>query len=158
MRKILALAMFAALWTAAAAAADPFAGRWKLNVMHSHYPAGACPTSMVIEIEEIGGGIRYDSDTRYRNGAETHTQYAAMHDGKPVIVTSSRGLMLPVSLKRIDARTVEAIYSRGLQVIATSRRTVSSDGKRMKITTLTTDASGRAVKTIGVYDKERRRE
>jgi hypothetical protein len=152
--KILALAMFAALLTNEAAAADPFAGKWKLNVRHSHYPAGSCPTSMVIEIEETAGGIRYDSDTRYRNGAETRTQYTAMYDGKPVIVTSSRGLMLPVSLKRIDARTVEASYSRGLQVIASSRRTVSPEGKRMKITTLSTDPSGKAVKTIGVYDKE----
>jgi len=152
--KLLALAMFAALWARPMAAADPFAGKWKLNVTHSHYPAGTCPTSMVIEIEETGGGIRYDSDARYRNGAETHTQYAAMYDGKPVIVTSSHGLMLPVSLKRIDGRTVEATYSRGLQVIATSRRTVSPDGKRMRVTTRSLDPSGKAVKTVGVYDRE----
>ncbi len=154
MTKILALAVFAALLTNQAAAADPFAGKWKLNVRHSHYPAGAYPTSMVIEIVETPGGIRYDSETRYRNGAETHTHYAAKYDGKPVFVMGSRGLMLPVSLRRIGTRTVEASYSRGLQVIATSRRTVSANGKRMTVITMSKDESGKPVKTIGVYERE----
>ena len=155
MAKKLTLAVIA-LWmtSSAAASADPFVGKWRMSVARSSYPPGTCPTSMVIEMRPAGRGIWYHSDSKFTNGGEMHAQYTADYDGKQVIVTSTHGLLLPVSLKRINPRTVEASYSRGMQVVATSRREVSLDGRRMKITTVSKDASGKNVKTIGVYFKD----
>jgi hypothetical protein len=136
-----------------AQAADPFAGTWVLNIEQSSYPLGACPESMVIEIEAFDNVVRYRSTTVYSNGATSRAQYTAKYDGKEALVQGSRGLLLPVAMKRLDANTVVAAYKRGLKVVATSRREVSSDGRTMTITTSSPDKDGNSVTTIGVYHK-----
>jgi hypothetical protein len=141
----------------ATSSTDPFVGRWVLNPQQSKYPAGTCPTSMVIEMESLGGGIRYRSDTTYANGSTTHSQYSADYGGKQALVTGSRGMLLPVFLKRPNSHTVIASYTKALQVVATSRRVVSRDGQRMTITTISKNQSGKEVRTFGVYEKQRER-
>jgi len=136
------------------AATDPFAGKWELDVLRSKYRSGTCPKSMVIEMEAVGKGIRYRSDTTYANGSRTHSEYAADYDGNQAIVAGAHGLMLPVFLKRIDSHTVIASYTKNLHVVATSRRVVSEDGRLMTITTTSTDESGKRVTTIGIYKKQ----
>jgi hypothetical protein len=135
-------------------AADAFAGTWVLNVEKSSYPPGTCPKSMVIEMETLENGVRYISTTVYANGATSRAQYEAKYDGREALVQGSRGLLLPVSLKRLDANTVLATYKRGFKVVATSRREVSSDVRTMTIHTTSFDQDGKAVTTIAVYDKK----
>jgi hypothetical protein len=149
-KALLALAILVVA-TCAMASSDPFAGRWSLDVHHSKYPSGTCPKSMIIEIETTGDGILYHSDTTYANGAHSQAQYTARYNGMQAIVAGSHGVFLPVSLKRIDSRTVEASYFRGLQVVARSRRVISGNRRVMKITTDSLDKSGKSVKTVGVY-------
>jgi len=140
--------------TDAIAATDSFAGKWVLEVSQSNYPAGEAPKSMTIEMEAVGNGVRYQSDSTYADGRTTHAEYTAEYDGNQVLVSGSHGLMLPVSLKRIDARTVVASYTKGLVVAATSRRVVSEDGRHMVITTTSKDGSGRAVVIVGLYKRQ----
>jgi hypothetical protein len=149
----LALPAFAAT---PAGVADPFAGTWTLNVQKSRYPGGACPKRMVIVMETAGEGVRYRSETTYAHGYSTRAEYTAAYSGKEALVMGSGGLLLPVSLKRLDAYTVVARYTRGLQVVATSRRVVSRDRRMMTITTTSPDKSGKRVTSIGVYEKSNR--
>jgi carboxymethylenebutenolidase len=131
----------------AIASSDPFVGTWVLNAQRSKYPPGACPTHM----ESVPNGIRYRSDTTYAKGRTAHSKYTAEYNGRQALVVGSHGLLLPVSLKRIDSRTVVASYMRGPEVVATSRRVISGDGRRMTITTV---ARGRRIATVvGVYEK-----
>jgi hypothetical protein len=132
---------------------DPFVGIWKLNPQKSRYPRGACPKRMVIVMEAAGEGVRYRSETTYGDGNSSRSEYTADYSGKEAIVIGPAGLLLPVSLKRLDADIVVARYMRGLQVVATSKRVVSKDGRLMTITTTSPDKSGKQVTTIGVYEK-----
>jgi hypothetical protein len=109
---------------------------------------------MVIEMQPVLDGVRYLSTTIYSNGAISRAQYTAKYDGKEALVQGSTGLLLPVSLKRLDANTVVAAYKRGFNVVATSRREVSRDGRTMTITTTSPDKDGKIVTTVGVYDKK----
>ena len=68
-------------------------------------------------------------------------------------MVAAGGLMAPVSLQRLDERTVVASYKRGMQVVATSRRVVSRNGRVMTITTVSPDKDGRSVTNVGVYEK-----
>ena len=154
MKTISILIAAVVLVTSAAASTDLFIGRWILDVQHSKYPAGACPKSMVIEMETAGTGIRYHSETTYANGSKTQANYHATYNGQQAVVMGARGMLLPVSLKKIDHHTVVASYARLLQVVATSRRVVSADGQIMTITTISRDAAGKRVTTIGVYEKQ----
>jgi len=153
-RTILCFIAAALLATSASASNDPFVGRWILNVQRSKYPMGARPKSMVIEMEPADKGIRYHSETTYANGGTTQANYCAQYNGQQSVVMGSRGMLLPVSLKRIDSHTVVATYTRLLQVIATSRRVVSADGKIMTVTTVATDKSGKRITTIGLYQRQ----
>ena len=158
MKSYLYLLMSAALLISttlllAAGHTDPFAGTWKLNVEKSTYPRGSCPRQMVIIMETAGDGVNYRSETLHESGSVARAQYTADYSGKEAMVTGNAGVLLPVSLKKIDGNTVMASYKRGFQVIATSRRTVSSGGRVMTVTTTSNDKEGRTVITIGVYDK-----
>jgi hypothetical protein len=132
---------------------DPFSGAWQLNRQKSKYPGATCPKRMVIVMACAGNGVRYKSETTYSDGHSSRSEYTANYDGREAIVMGSGGLLLPVSLKRLDVNTVVATYSRGGKTIATSRRVVSKDGRKMTITTNSPDQSGKNVLSIGVYEK-----
>ena len=132
---------------------DPFAGTWQLSPQKSKYPGATCPKRMVIVMACASNGVRYRSETTYADGHSSRSEYNASYDGKEAIVMGSGGLLLPVSLKRIDPYTVVASYKRGGQIIATSRRVVSKDGRKMTITTNSPDQSGKNVLSIGLYEK-----
>ena len=155
MKKMMYLLMMATLLiTSAMASSDPFAGKWVLDPHRSKYPTGTCPKRLVIEMEPAGRGIHYRSDTTYANGYTTHVQYTADYKGKQAIVTGAHGFLLPVSLKRMDSHSVIASYTKMFQVVATSRRVVSQDGRQMTITTTSRDQSGKKVTTVGVYKRQ----
>ena len=135
-------------------AADPFEGKWILNIQKSSYPAGTLPKQMVIEMTSLGDGIRYRSETVLASGKTSTTEYTADYNGKQVIVSGSGGMLAPVSLKRIAPNIVEAEYMRGLTVVATSRRSVSNDGKLLTVTTKSKNAAGKSVTNLGVYQKD----
>ncbi len=155
MKKSLYLVVMAVLLASYAfAVPDPFVGKWQLNPQRSKYPAGTCPKQMIIEIESAGSGIRYNSDAIYANGRLAHSQYTADYNGKQVTVLGAHSLLLPVSLKRLNSHTVVASYTRGFEVVATSRRVVSPDGRLMTITTTSKDQSGKTATTVGIYERK----
>jgi hypothetical protein len=135
-------------------AADPFLGKWMLDVQRSKYPAGTRPKQMTIEISAAGHGVHYHSETQLTNGRSVSADYTAGYDGKPVVVLGARGILLPVSLQRTAPNTVVATYTSGFQVVATSRKVVSASGRIMTVTTTSRDASGKNVTNVGVYRKE----
>jgi hypothetical protein len=90
--------------------ADPFAGTWRLNPHKSKYAGGPCPKDMMIQIQTTPNGISYHSETIGANGRRTRASYTADYSGLEAIVIGTSGLMAPVSLHRIDARTIVASY------------------------------------------------
>jgi hypothetical protein len=150
-RSTLVVLFISLLIGGAAAATDPFLGKWTMDVKNSRYPVGTLPKNMVIEMEAAGEGIRYRSDATYTNGRTTHAQYTADYRGTPATVMGSHSLLLPVSLKRLNRRTVIATYMKGFEPVATSKRVVSMDGTHMTITTTSRDPSGKKATTIGLY-------
>jgi hypothetical protein len=94
----------------ASAATDPFLGTWTLNLQKSKYPPGTLPKRMIIQMEAAGDGIHYRSQTIDASGRTSTAEYVAHYDGKEAIVQGRIGLLLPVSLKRLDPNTVEASY------------------------------------------------
>ncbi len=134
---------------------DPFDGVWTMNGAKSKYAGGKLPKAMTIRMETGVDGVQYHSETTQADGKVLITDYVAAYDGKPAIVRSGSGLTSPVALKRVDARTVEASYQRYQQVVATSRRVLSKDGKTMTVTTVSKDPAGKSVANVGVYVRQR---
>ena len=153
-RALIALAMYGVLVGSAAAqtaATDPFLGAWLFDARRSHYESGSVPSRMVIVMSAAAEGIHYRSKTWYVDGRSAVSEYTAAYDGDLATVQGSTGLLAPVSLKRIDASTVEASYFLGLRVVATARRATSPDGRVMTITTVSRDTHGQSRTNTAVF-------
>ncbi|WP_047486769.1 hypothetical protein [Terriglobus sp. TAA 43] len=146
------IALFPAYLWGASTTADPFLGRWVLDVRTSHYAAKTCPKSMTIEMTQAQRGVHYQSHTEPAVGEAFDVEYTADYDGKPAIVTGSKGILLPVSLQR-KGDAVIATYRNAFQIAATSQRVLSDHDHTMTITTVSYDSAGNAVTNVGVYRK-----
>jgi hypothetical protein len=56
-------------------------------------------------------------------------------------------------LKRVNPNTVEGVTKKDGKVVGKSRSVVSKDGKTRTFTIEGTDAQGRQVKNVSVYDR-----
>ncbi len=67
----------------------------------------------------------------------------------------SRGMMLPVSLKRVDSNTVVAYYMEGLQIDSCHEPQGGLEGwPRDDGYDHVRDLSGKSVTNVGIYNKE----
>jgi len=149
----LGVVLGAGLGSVAAQASNPRLGTWKLNVAKSKYSPGPAPQSLTMKIEAAGEGEKATTEGVNAAGTATMTQYTANVDGKDYAMTGSQNADT-VSLKRIDARTMERTDKKGEKVVATSTRVVSEDGKTMTVTTKGTNAQGQAVDNVSVWEKQ----
>jgi hypothetical protein len=140
---------------AAAEERDPFVGIWELDTGLSKYESKDLPQKMVIVMQAAPHGVQYKSETTFAGHRVSSAAYTAEYDGRPAMVTGDAGLMAPVLLKRKDMNTVDAVYVRGLQAIASSHRVISADGAIMTITTSSKTAQGAEIINIGIYHKVR---
>jgi hypothetical protein len=149
-----ALCTLLSLSAAAAADSDPFIGTWTLDTRNSRYDAGELPQAMQIIIEAQDNAVHYRSETRFASGRTTTAEYTADYQEQLAPVQGDHGMLLPVTVKRLNARTQLVSYVSGLQVVATSTRSVSADGRRLTITTISKDSSGQQHTNIGIYVKQ----
>ncbi len=78
MKRVFYLLLSTALCVAIAfGATDPFVGKWQMNLQQSSYAPGTIPVRMFIEMEALGAGIRYRSETTLANGRISQSQYSA---------------------------------------------------------------------------------
>jgi hypothetical protein len=146
------VAVAGAMAVGSAQGMSPRVGTWHLNVAKSTYSPGPAPTSQVLKIEAAGEGEKVTSETVSAAGAKTVSVYTANYDGKAYPITGS-ATSDTVALKRIDANTSERTDSKGGKPVLTYHRSVSKDGKTMTVTVKGTDAQGKAVNNVVVFEK-----
>ncbi len=134
----------------ALSAGDPFFGTWVMDPQRSRYESAQVPRRMVIVMSFADQGIHYHSETTLGDGRIVSSEYSADYAGGLAIVVGTAGIMAPISLRRIDDRTVDCSYMNGSRVVATSRRVVSTDGATMTITTV----DGMKGTNVAVFNKE----
>lgn len=134
-------------------AADPALGTWNLNVAKSKFSPGPALKSGTVVYEAVGDAIKRSGETVDVNGVTTNVQYTAGFDGKDHPVTGSP-LFDSITTKRVNEHTSEATLKRGGKAVGTGRRVVSKDGKSMTITIKATNAEGKQVNNVSVYEKQ----
>lgn len=114
-------------------AKDPFAGKWLLDSDKSTFVPGPAPDDRTMTFEIKDGGLHHLTQTRNLFlGGTDDIDYTAKFDGKDYPITGT-GLDT-VSLKRIDAHTIERTGKvRGKETETTIMK-VSSDGKALTMT------------------------
>lgn len=132
---------------------QPFAGSWQLNVSKSKYTPGPAPKSSVVKVEYIGDTRRSIVDSVTAAGQRTRVEYSAASDGKDYPIKGSPDADT-VSLKRVDANTIERTDKRSGKVVITLLIRLSADGKTMTVTQKGTNAQGQRVDNTLVYEKQ----
>ena len=136
----------------AAQTADPLVGTWELSIAKSKYSPGPAPKSQTRTYVVAGQDIKATSKGVDADGKPTSAEWTVNYDGKDRPATGFADLDA-LSLKRIDAFTVEFTQKKAGKVVATGTRVISKDGKVMTITTKGTNATGQAFNDVQVFEK-----
>lgn len=145
--------MAALALSVAARAGDQHSGTWKMNPAKSMYNPGPPAKSVTLTVVSDENGIKINAEGIGGDGNPTHVEYSAKFDGKDYTITGIPGAEM-VSVKRIDANTMESTIKSAGQVVMTVRSTVSKDGKTRTSIFKGKDAQGRDVNNVVVYDKQ----
>jgi hypothetical protein len=137
----------------AMAADDPQTGTWKLNTAKSKYDSGPVPKSNTLTIAVDEKSYKVHAEGVDGNGKPTKADFTVGFDGKDV---SATGLPFgdTVSIKRVDASTVEVSMKKGGKLLVTVTSVVSKDGKTRTSTFHGKDEAGKDVHNVAVYDKQ----
>jgi hypothetical protein len=133
-------------------AADPNIGTWKLNEAKSKIDAGL-PKNLTVKYEAVGDSIKATVDGVDGKGKPTHNEWTGKYDGKDYPVTGDPSSDMR-SLKKIDDRTLELTVKKGGKVTMTGRVVLAADGKSRTLTASGTDAAGKKIQSVSVYDKQ----
>ena len=147
------LAILALVAVSLQAQTDPFIGTWKLNVEKSHYSPGPAPKSQVSVWALKGKGVRITTTGIGADGKPTSQDTTAQYDGKdyPTIGNPDYDT---TSFKRIDANTLQLIRKQDGRVVQNATIAVSQDGTTRTITTLGTNAAGKPINNVSVYERQ----
>jgi len=99
-------------------------------------------------IEASASGITITDEMVRSRGGITHLEWTGRFDGQDYPVQGVE-LVLTNAYRRVDDRTYELIQKIDGDVVATSRMTMSPDGK-----TITTVNSSKTASATTVYEKE----
>jgi hypothetical protein len=124
-------------------------GTWRLNLDQSTYSPGPPPFKRATRrIAASGDDITIIDEMVRSRGGITHLEWTGKFDGKDYPVQGVE-LVLTNAYRRIDDRTYDLIQKIDGEVVATSRLTMSADGK-----TIITVNSSRTASATTVYDRE----
>jgi hypothetical protein len=140
------------------AADDPQIGNWKLDLATSKYVSATPPMSSVVTTTPSGkDGVSLTVNMVNARGEKLVIQYSAQYDGKPYPRTETGAGALAgqtVTLKRIDARTVERIVYLAGKPVGTETWVISQDGKTRTVTQSGTDPQGKPINNVQVYVRQ----
>ncbi len=137
----------------ATTSADQSSGTWKLNADKSKYSPGPPPKSLTVIVESDQNSYKLEATGTGGEGKPTHVQYSAKFDGKDYPVTGIANADT-ISVKRIDANTVEVVQKKNGKVVMTVTSKVSDDGKTRTSTWRGKNAEGKEVHNVVVLDKQ----
>jgi hypothetical protein len=137
----------------AAGAADPVVGTWKLDLAKSKFNPGPAPKSQTRMYAATADGIDLTYTGVAADGSAVNGKSGFKYDGKDYPITGSADYDT-LSLKRIDAHTVESTQKKAGKAVGKTVRTVSGDGKVLTLKSKGTDAKGKAYDNVMVFDKQ----
>jgi hypothetical protein len=140
-------------FSVASAQTDPRIGSWTLNLERSKYDPGPAPKSDVRKYEASADGTKATVEATPASGSPNKVTYTAKLDGKDYPISGSPTFDT-IAITRIDSSTVEVTLKKGGKMAQTGRYVVSKDGKTMTGTVNGTDANGKPVHNLVVFDKQ----
>jgi hypothetical protein len=134
------------------AANDALMGTWKLNEAKSKMSAGA-PKNHTVTYEAAGDSVKVTIDGTTADGTATHSEWTGKFDGKDYPSTGNPGEDMR-SAKQVNSRTIDVTSKKDGKVVLTAHVVLAPDGKTRTVTTHVTDAKGKKITSVAVFDKQ----
>jgi len=137
-------------------AADPFVGTWQLDAEKSTFDPGPPPRGLTFTIEDRGEGfLLWTREGIDAEGNRAFLQYAAKPDGKdyPFLAPGAQS-PTSVSIRPVDAHTVEQTVKADGTVTITVTSTVSGDGNTLTNTVKGTTSQGQRNNNVTVFERQ----
>ena len=153
MRKALRLFAFlglaGSLW-----AADPFTGTWVLNLSKSNIPPPFTAAKRQIVHLTINGSDFEINEEVVTDSNEKLTIHAkAKFDGKDYPITGTPAVDT-IAYQRVDRNTIKGVGKKDGKVVIQETAVVSPDGNSITGSYSITDATGKQVTAIAVFEKK----
>lgn len=154
--QFVAISLFAVVSASAVRAqSNPLTGTWKLNLEKSKYEPGPAPKSLTRTVDANADGAKYSFEGVAADGKAIAYSFSVKFDGKDNAITGA----IPsgadaISIKRVDDNHYVATIKKGGKEVATSKASVSADGKTTTVDSTGTNASGAKVHEVQVFDKQ----
>lgn len=136
----------------AAFAGDNWVGTWKLNPAKSK-PGERAIRAETLKFETTPAGIKLTSEGTDGEGKPMKGGYTSKFDGKDVPWTGNP-MADTACPKKIDDNSYENVWKKGGKATITAKVSVSADGKTLTVTQTGTDAQGKAVSSVAVFDRQ----
>ncbi len=137
---------------AASFAQAPQMGTWKLNEAKSKLPAGMAKNSTVI-YAAAGDMVKVTTDGFSGNGKPVQTEWTGKFDGKEYPLTGD-----PTAdsraYKMVSDHMLTLENKMGSKITSSGKIVVSRDGKSRTLTVSGTNAAGKKMTSVQVYDKQ----
>jgi hypothetical protein len=136
----------------ASLAADPNVGTWKLNESKSKIAAGA-PKNVTVVYTAAGDSFKCVVDGVDGTGKPAHNEWTGKFDGNDYAVVGDPSADTR-SLKMVKMGHYALTNKKGGKTTATGTIEISADGKTRTLTTHMTDAAGKTLTSVAVYDRQ----
>jgi hypothetical protein len=130
---------------------NPHMGTWKLNEAKSKF-AGKARNHTVV-YESAGDDTKVIVDGVDENGGNVHSEWTGKFDGKEYPVTGDANSDVR-SYRVVNKNTMTITGKKGGKTTLTGRITIARNGKSRTVTTTATNAQGKKVTNVTVYDKQ----
>ena len=131
---------------------SPLIGTWKVNLAKSNYTGGA-PRSQTNTYQQEGQNIRGSNQVIDAQGNAASATFMHIYDGQPHPMTGNPNIDAR-SYTRVDANTLISASTKSGKLVTVATLVFSQDGKTLTVTTTGTDANGRPISSVVVYDKQ----
>jgi hypothetical protein len=130
---------------------NPHMGVWKLNEAKSKFAGKA--RNHTVTYEAAGDQTKVTVEGVDENGGAVHSEWTGKFDGKEYPVTGEANSDVR-SYRMINKYTLAFASKKGGKTTLTGRIVVSRNGKTRTVTTTATNAQGKKVTNVAVYDKQ----
>ena len=130
---------------------NPNMGTWKLNEAKSKFAGKARNHTVVYEAS--GDQTKVTVDGVDESGNAVHNEWTGKFDGKEYPVTGDANADVR-SYRKINKNTLSLTGKKGGKTTLTGRIVISRGGKSRTVTTTTTNAQGKKVRNVAVYDRQ----
>lgn len=151
-RTIALTLMFCLVAAGMAFAKDWNQGTWKLNESKSKIAAGS-PKNLKVVYSMDGAKVKCVVDGVDGAGKATHNEWIGMYDGNDYAVKGDPTADTR-SLKKVSDSRYDLTNKKGGKTTVTGTVEFSPDGKTRTLTTWSTDASGKKVENVAVYERQ----